>query len=180
MKLLLLSFVLLSFTVVLSLAFAQEAVTVATSPSPSPVEYELPFPGILPDHPLYLFKRIRDTILIFLITNPLRKTEFYILLADKHLNMGIFLIEKNKPDLAVKTIVKGVGYLKQAENFIFEIPAENNLQIANLKHQLEGSIRKQQEIAQNLKDRLTDTNRDLLEKSAEDLNLLLQEFNRKK
>ena len=42
------------------------------------VKYELPYPGILPDNPLYFLKQIRDWIMERLITDPLKKIEFYM------------------------------------------------------------------------------------------------------
>lgn len=61
------------------------------SPKPTPIEYVLPYPGILPTHPLYFLKNLRDQIIELLITSPLSKAEFYLLQADKKLNMGITL-----------------------------------------------------------------------------------------
>ena len=87
---------------------AQEETSEA-SPSPK-VEYFLPYPGILPDHPLYFLKVLRDRILDFLIKDPVKRIEFNLLMADKRLNMGIFLMEKGKPALAETTVSKGEKY----------------------------------------------------------------------
>lgn len=92
---------------------------VAISPMPPiKVEYLLPYPGILPDHPLYLLKRIRDTILDKLIVDPIRRVEFLILQGDKHLAMGKTLFEQKKVQIAVEFLVKGENYLEQAVNNI--------------------------------------------------------------
>lgn len=85
--------------------------SVSTTPKP---EYVLPYPGILPDHPLYNLKRFRDYILERLITDPVKKTEFYILQADKRLQMGIALTVKGNASLAESTISKGEKYLSKA------------------------------------------------------------------
>lgn len=55
------------------------------------VEYALPFAGIMPNHPLYFFKTLRDTLIEKMITNDVKKAEFYILQADKRLQMSIAL-----------------------------------------------------------------------------------------
>lgn len=99
--------------------FAQKVPSPAPLPpseqTPAPkIEYILPYPGILPDHPLYTLKLIRDRILDFLIVDPLRKAEFYILQADKRLGMGISLLNKGNVELAEKTVSKGEKYLFQA------------------------------------------------------------------
>lgn len=77
-------------------------------------EYLLPFPGILPDHPLYFLKQVRDGILDKLIVDPLRKTEFLVLQADKRLAMGKLLVEQGKGSLAETTISKGEKYMERA------------------------------------------------------------------
>jgi hypothetical protein len=88
------------FAIFFSMALAQEAAPLYPSSTPQPVNYTLPYPGILPDHPLYFVKQLRDTVLSLLISNPVRKVKFYILMADKHLSMGVVLKEKGKPELA--------------------------------------------------------------------------------
>lgn len=109
------------------------SVSAATNPSPKPTvtltsepvgkaeavmekkpEYLLPFPGILPDHPLYFLKQIRDGIMDRLIVDPLRKAEFHILQADKRLAMGKMLVEQGKGKLAETTISKGGKYMERA------------------------------------------------------------------
>jgi hypothetical protein len=71
------------------------------------IDYDLPFPGMLPDNPLYPLKTLRDRILEVLIRDPDRKVEFYLLMADKRLNMGIFLADKDNHELAEETVSKG-------------------------------------------------------------------------
>lgn len=78
-------------------------------------EYQLPYPGILPDNPLYPIKTLRDRVVSFLISDPLKKAEFNLLQADKRLQAGIYLIEtSNKHDLAIDTISKGENYFEEA------------------------------------------------------------------
>jgi hypothetical protein len=69
--------------------------SVATpSPAPVSIRYDLPYPGILPTHPLYFFKQLRDTLVEMLISDPVKKIEFYILQADKKLGMAMLLADK--------------------------------------------------------------------------------------
>lgn len=77
-------------------------------------EYTLPYPGMLPDHPLYFLKRLRDTILEKLISDPMRKAEFYVLQSDKRLQMGVMLMNAGKGSLGESTISKGEKYMEQA------------------------------------------------------------------
>ena len=57
-------------------------------------DYTLPYPGILPNHPLYFIKKIRDQIIEMLVVDPLRKSEFYLLQSDKLLSAAV-LLEQN-------------------------------------------------------------------------------------
>lgn len=77
-------------------------------------DYVLPYPGILPDHPLYKIKLFRDRVLDFLIRDPAKRVEFNLLMADKRLNMGISLVDNEKYALAEETISKGEKYFVNA------------------------------------------------------------------
>ena len=61
------------------------------------VEYVLPYPGILPTHPLYLLKMMRDQIVEALISDPAKRADFYITQADKKLSMALALSDLKKP-----------------------------------------------------------------------------------
>ncbi len=96
------------------------------SPSASPsVEYFLPYPGLLPDHPLYPIKALRDKVLSVLISDPVKRVEFNLLMADKRLNMGILLSEKGKEALAETTVSKAEKYLFDATEGFARLASEN-------------------------------------------------------
>jgi len=107
----------------MNVAFAQEEMVLKEATGSSEVseknkivEYTLPYPGILPDNPLYFLKMIRDRIVGLLISDPLKKAEFNLLAADKRLNSGVFLFKKGKDkySLAISTISKGENYFEEA------------------------------------------------------------------
>lgn len=108
------------------------------------INYTLPYPGILPDHPLYSLKTLRDRILELLIRDPLRKAEFYLLMADKRLNMGIYLTNKEKFSLAESTVAQGETYFLKGVDFLERINSSeksavlqtvlNKFRTADLKH----------------------------------------------
>lgn len=101
-----------------SFTYAQEATDSADATStPAPLvtpipgaEYVLPYPGLLPDNPFYHVKTIRDRIVGFLISDPIKKTEFNLLQADKRLGAGRMLVQKGEILLAEQTISKGENY----------------------------------------------------------------------
>jgi len=86
----------------------------ASAQASESASYQLPFPGLLPDHPLYIFKTVRDRIIDILIGDPVEKTRFYITSADKRLSASIALVDKGKPQLAETTASKGEEYLARA------------------------------------------------------------------
>ncbi len=126
--------------------------TFGQSPSPSPstseekieIDYVLPYPGrILPDHLFWSLKVVRDKVWLLKTTNPLKKAEISLLLADKRLVSAEALFEENKIELAVSTLTKAEKYLEKA--FIYEQKARaegvqtgdflTKLASASLKHQ---------------------------------------------
>lgn len=84
------------------------------------VEYDLPWPGILPDHPFYKAKMLRDQIWGFLIRDPLRKAQWSLLMADKRIWAAQMLLEKDKESLAAATAIKAEKYLEKAVIKVFE------------------------------------------------------------
>lgn len=92
------------------------------APDPNEISYDLPYPGILPDSPLYSIKVLRDKMISFLINDPLKKAEFNLLTSDKRLNAAVVLSKERKDELVISTISKsnnyfeeGIGKLQQAK-----------------------------------------------------------------
>lgn len=81
------------------------------------INYEFPYPGrILPDHPLWSIKALRDKIWIMLTLNSSRKAELLLLFADKRIASSKILFEREKPELAFSTLSKAEKYLVEALN----------------------------------------------------------------
>src|SRR4030067_2121577 len=80
------------------------------------IEYNLPYPGILPDHPLFIIKSIRDKILEFTTRDNSKKAELYLLLSDKRAAMVMPLAKNGKDKLAVTS-------LKQTEEYFSKTPS---------------------------------------------------------
>ena len=107
------------------------------------VIYNLPYPGLLPDNPLYLTKVIRDRITDFLTRDNLKKAELYLLYSDKRASMSLVLASKGKNQLAIDTFVKGEKYflkipelLKSAKKQGAQAPSSfvETLKLSNAKH----------------------------------------------
>jgi hypothetical protein len=99
--------------------FAQN-IYVSTSPAVLNSQYTLPYPGILPDNPLYFLKALRDNVINIFITDPLKKADYDLLMADKRLVAADKLLDKGNVDLAITTLSKSGNYfylaIQQAAN----------------------------------------------------------------
>ncbi len=81
------------------------------------IDYTLPYPGILPDNPLYPLKAFRDRVVSLLIADPVKKSLFNLLQADKRLQSAVYLLYSNDEkhiQLAETTISKGQNYFEEA------------------------------------------------------------------
>lgn len=114
-------FVLIIFLIFFSSAavsFAKDSVKediISTPSSSKTMDYALPYPGLLPDNPLYVLKAVRDRIVETLISDPIKKANFELLQSDKRLNEGFFLFKKgeSKYSLGESTISKGENYFEK-------------------------------------------------------------------
>ncbi len=116
-------------------------------------EYMLPYPGILPDHPLYIFKKFRDSILEMLISDSVRKVEFYILQSDKEISAADFLRMKNKNTYITQSIDRAIGFKQKAISQAKEIKKQGKEIPGFLVEKLTHSIRKQADIQRSLEEK---------------------------
>jgi hypothetical protein len=101
----------------ISTASAQELELSATpevSPTAAPIDYQLPYPGVLPGHFLYTLKNMRDSLMSLLISSPIRKAEFDLLQSDKRFQAAYLLAANEKGDVSTQTISKAQDYFGEA------------------------------------------------------------------
>jgi len=159
----LLILLLIASLLIVQTSFAKED---AAGSNAARVEYNLPYPGMLPDSPLYFLKAFRDRVIATFISDPMKKAEFDLLQADKRLSSAILLFEKGKKELAESTISKGENYFddgiknlelarKQGKlnaGFLtsMELSAKKHLEIlGNLKEETSGGLLKKIEVLEN-------------------------------
>jgi len=114
------------------------------------VEYQLPYPGILPDHPLYFLKRFRDFVLETLIADPLRKAEFYILQGDKRLAMGMMMSAAGKASEGESVISKGEKYMEKAYQYLINQKNAGVAIPAYITEKIGNALAKHQEVISSL------------------------------
>jgi uncharacterized protein DUF5667 len=122
------------------------------------VKYPLPFPGILPNHPLYWLKMIRDRITLTMINDPHEKFSYILHLADKRLTAGQALIIADQDGLGVSTITKAEKYLLKATKLskTLDEKAQQEVTKGYLKHK---------QIINLLKEELEEKERSILDDS---------------
>lgn len=114
------------------------------------IKYDLAYPGILPDSPLYKLKVLRDRISATLISDPQKKIDFYLLQTDKGILATAMLVDYGKIDLAQTTALKAEHNYTILVNELKKLPNKPNadvfqkLKTASLKHQevLNSTIKK--------------------------------------
>ena len=124
---------------------------VESTPTPK-VDYYLPYPGILPDHPLYKVKMVRDWIWLWLTTEPVKKAELLLLFADKRIGAGKALIEGNQVSLGISTLTKGEKY---AERVVIEArnAKEKGKDIKKVVDRLKKALLKYGEVLSDLREK---------------------------
>ena len=143
------------------LVFVSPAFAKTPTPAPSltPVdtlvmeekeEYLLPYPGILPDHPLYFLKALRDRILEVLIVDPLRKSEFYLLQADKRLNMAIFAGNKGAVSQMAQSVTVAEQFMERTVSGLVTFRNSGSQVPASMVDRLEKSMAKHAEVLDEL------------------------------
>ena len=114
------------------------------------VAYNLPYPGLLPDSPLYLAKIVRDRITDFLTRDNLKKAELYLLYSDKRAAMSLLLAHKGKNQLAIDTFVKGEKYFLKIPNLLKSAKKQGGQAPSNFIETLKLSNAKHKELIEEL------------------------------
>ncbi len=144
-----------------NLTFAQDVASQS-----SQINYQLPYPGILPDNPLYFFKVLRDKIEEFLISDSQEKAKFDLLSADKRLSMGIALSDKKEYSLSETTISKGENYFEDGIRNIERVEKEGRAVDPSILVSYDLSSKKHKEVIGGL---VKETKGNLQKKFQEDL-----------
>lgn len=148
--------------ILLVLYFSQLIFVRSVFAAASGVNYALPYPGLLPDSPVYFLKVARDNFMLMIIRDPIQKSFYELLLADKRLAAGKTLIEAGKVPLGVTTISKAEDY--------FRLSVEQDLNLkspksSDLTAKLVVSASKHAEVISNLLPKTTGTNFNNLQKA---------------
>lgn len=138
------------FLIAVYIPFATAAYAqVASSSSQTQIDYQLPYPGMLPDNPLYFLKTIRDNLTSFFLSKPLDKVQFDLLQSDKYAQASYLLItqQAGETDLANTTFSQGQDYFFQAIDQAVSAKKQG-YSISDLSEKLDLSNQKHEQILQ--------------------------------
>ncbi len=117
----------------------------ASSPAVQKSDYNLPYPGILPDNPLYFLKAARDRLVSFLISDYGKKTEFNLLTSDKRISAAQILSTRGESDLAISTLSKSNNYFEEAVTSA-KMAHDSGKNINPILHSMQDAVGKHLEI----------------------------------
>lgn len=117
------------------------------------IDYELPYPGMLPDHPLYLLKELRDRLVKFLINEDLVMAKFDLKYSEKNVYASKMLLEKGKKEIALKTLSNANQALEEAVGLVNKMRQKNpkSLDIRSFLFQFKTSTLKEVEVLNDIK-----------------------------
>lgn len=139
--------------------------TPANSASVSSVNYQLSYPGLLPDHPLHFLKATRDRIISFFISNPMEKAEFNMLQADKRVEASRMLYQKGKVDLSQSTFSKSENYFEDAINDA-SLAKMQGIGISEITQKLKDSNLKHQQVLSEMRKKMDPEEKKKFDKEA--------------
>lgn len=135
------------------------------------VLYQLPYPGLLPDHPLYLVKVIRDNILLFTTRDNYKKANLYLHLSDKHMAASIELANKGTEQLAIKEMMKAEDKFLRIPELLKEVKEQGGSYPSDFMLELYQSNAKHKQVITDVMEKTTqaeiDTLQSLLKKNEE-------------
>lgn len=114
--------------------------------------YYLPYPGILPDHPLYFVKMVRDRIVSWLTFDGREKVRLLELYADKRLGAAKALIEGNQGELGLETAQKAVRYQERAVEKVKKMKEEGK-EVGEVANQLEKATAKHEQVLSSIEEK---------------------------
>jgi len=131
------------------------------TPSPAPAEeYVLPYPGMLPDSPLYFLKTLRDRVMEFLVTDPVRKIDFYVLESDKDLNAGILLGLENKKSFVMTTFTQSLKDMGKAVSLATSMKGQGKMVTSDSIDHMAKSLAKHEQVLIDFVSKTSGTEKD--------------------
>jgi hypothetical protein len=115
---------------------AKQATTAADLVADETVIYVLPQVGnILPTHPLFPIKKLKDALQILTATHPFTKSQLLLHLADQYVAYAQRLLEMNRIESALDALGEAVAYRGAATRIIVDLrTTKENSQSSELQN----------------------------------------------
>lgn len=136
---------------------------------------ELAEPGILPDSPFYFVKRIFESTGTFLTFSPEAKFNRYLLLAEKRLAEAKELLEKNKLELATRSLDAYNTAQQKADDQLQKL-MESGKDVMELTRKAEESVAKHIVVLQEVLERAPEAAREGLQRAIEVSSKVIQKM----
>lgn len=145
------------------------SISPTVNPSPTTVNYPLPHPGIMPGENLYVIKTLRDKVVEIFTPDPLKKSNLYLLQADKRLSAALVFFNDGNEREGEIILSKSQNYLdKSLEK---AISAHNNGEnIMDVLAKIKASSAKQKEEVKMLISKSSGENKKKLENAYDKAN----------
>jgi hypothetical protein len=120
------------------------------------IDYAFPYPGLLPDNPIYFLKATRDRVISFFIKDTMKKASFDLLQADKRVEASVLLAKKGKSQspLVVSTFSKADNYFEEAAQQVTSAKSEKK-DVTALAGKMQTAAKKYKEVLQSLEGSLS-------------------------
>lgn len=126
--------------------------------------YYLPYPGLLPDSPLYKLKAIRDRVGLWVTMDKEMKARKELAYADKRINAAQALMDGGKSELAISTATKAEKYLESSINRVQDL-TDKGKDVKSLVLLLTNASAKHEEIIRSMNDKLELSGNNLLQQT---------------
>lgn len=144
------------------------------------INYALPYPGILVDHPLFFLKGLRDRIIESMIMEPNKKIEFSLLQADKYFGMGTFYLDQNKGELAKKVFTSSNMFSEKAVKQYMDLKSNGVTVPEELAGKVSNSILKRREVITDMQPAVRPDQKDIVKMMLDTLDKQHQNFSKSK
>lgn len=111
-------------------------------------DFHLPNPGMLPTNPLYIFKVVRDNLLLSITQNPVNRAELLIFSSNKSLATALALSKQHKNSEAAVSMTKSMNFLSEAVTLLPKV-SSREVQL-NLSMAIIVAIRAQEQLSQDI------------------------------
>lgn len=107
------------------------------------VNYELPYPGILPGNPLYSVKSVRDSLMQWMTRDNIKKAQLRLQISDKQVRGAQMLLKDKDYDRAEKILIDGEDIFDRALEDALNAKEQGasptsefreKMRVSNLKH----------------------------------------------